>query len=113
MGRTNGRQASAEEIADELGMEARKVQWMMKASWQPLSLEQPVGEGSAVTAVFAHAGAKTTPRLRCCADRGPFEACCRCRPCHQGAIVSARRGVSHSDDGGRAGRRTGSDGFAL
>ncbi len=41
---TNGRQASAEEIADELDMEPRKVQWMMKASWQPLSLEQPVGE---------------------------------------------------------------------
>jgi RNA polymerase primary sigma factor len=41
---TNGRQASAEEIADELEMEPRKVQWMLKASWQPLSLEQPVGE---------------------------------------------------------------------
>ncbi len=41
---TNGRQATAEEIADELDMEPRKVQWMMKASWQPLSLEQPVGE---------------------------------------------------------------------
>lgn len=41
---TNGRQATAEEIAEELGLEARKVQWMLKASWQPLSLEQPVGE---------------------------------------------------------------------
>lgn len=41
---TNGRQATAEEIAEELGVEARKVQWMLKASWQPLSLEQPVGE---------------------------------------------------------------------
>jgi RNA polymerase primary sigma factor len=41
---TNGRQASAEEIAEELGLEARKVQWMMRAAWQPLSLEQPVGE---------------------------------------------------------------------
>jgi RNA polymerase primary sigma factor len=41
---SNGRQASAEEIAEELDMEPRKVQWMMKASWQPLSLEQPVGE---------------------------------------------------------------------
>jgi RNA polymerase primary sigma factor len=41
---SNGRQASAEEIADELDMEPRRVQWMLKASWQPLSLEQPVGE---------------------------------------------------------------------
>jgi RNA polymerase primary sigma factor len=41
---TNGRQATAHEIADELDMEPRKVQRMMKASWQPLSLEQPVGE---------------------------------------------------------------------
>ena len=41
---SNGRQATAEEIADELQVDMRKVQWMMKASWQPLSLEQPVGE---------------------------------------------------------------------
>jgi RNA polymerase primary sigma factor len=41
---TNGQQATAEEIADELNLDTRKVQWMLKASWQPLSLEQPVGE---------------------------------------------------------------------
>ena len=41
---TNGRQATAEEIADELNVDTRKVQWMLKASWQPLSLEQPVSE---------------------------------------------------------------------
>ncbi len=41
---TNGKQATAEEIALELHMEPRRVQWLMKASWQPLSLEQPVGE---------------------------------------------------------------------
>ena len=41
---TNRHQATAEEIADELNLEPRKVQWMLKASWQPLSLEQPVGE---------------------------------------------------------------------
>ncbi|MCU0479896.1 MAG: sigma-70 family RNA polymerase sigma factor, partial [Anaerolineae bacterium] len=32
------------EIAREMGMEVRKVQWMLRVSWQPLSLEQPVGE---------------------------------------------------------------------
>ncbi len=41
---TNGQQATAEEIADELNEDTRRVQWMLRASWQPLSLEQPVGE---------------------------------------------------------------------
>jgi RNA polymerase primary sigma factor len=39
-----GRKPSAEEIAKELGVEARKVRWMLRVSWQPLSLERPVGE---------------------------------------------------------------------
>jgi len=41
---TYGRQPTAEEIAEELDVEPRKVQWMLKVSWQPLSLENPVGE---------------------------------------------------------------------
>ncbi len=40
----NGRKPSAEEIAEELDLEPRKVQWMLKVSWRPLSLERPVGE---------------------------------------------------------------------
>ncbi|MDY7078727.1 MAG: sigma-70 family RNA polymerase sigma factor [Chloroflexota bacterium] len=39
-----GRQPTPEEIAIEMGMEPRKVQWMLRVSWRPLSLEQPVGE---------------------------------------------------------------------
>ncbi|MBI3242778.1 MAG: sigma-70 family RNA polymerase sigma factor [Chloroflexi bacterium] len=39
-----GRKPTPEEIAHELDVEPRKVQWMLKVSWQPLSLEQPVGE---------------------------------------------------------------------
>ena len=39
-----GRKPTMEEIAGELGCEPRKVQWMLKVSWQPLSLERPVGE---------------------------------------------------------------------
>ncbi len=39
-----GRKPTAEEIAAEMNMEPRKVQWMLKVSWQPLSLEHPVGE---------------------------------------------------------------------
>jgi RNA polymerase primary sigma factor len=40
----NGRKPTPEEIAEELHLEPRKVQWMLKVSWQPLSLELPVGE---------------------------------------------------------------------
>ncbi|MFQ3568751.1 MAG: sigma-70 family RNA polymerase sigma factor [Aggregatilineales bacterium] len=40
----NGRKPTAEEIAAELGMEPRKVRWMLRVSWQPLSLERPVGD---------------------------------------------------------------------
>jgi RNA polymerase primary sigma factor len=40
----NGRKPTPEEIAIALDMEARKVRWMLKVSWQPLSLERPVGE---------------------------------------------------------------------
>ena len=40
----HGRKPTAEEIAEELDIEPRKVQWMLKVSWRPLSLELPVGE---------------------------------------------------------------------
>jgi RNA polymerase primary sigma factor len=40
----NGRRPTPEEIAVELDMEPRKVQWMLKVSWRPLSLERPIGE---------------------------------------------------------------------
>jgi RNA polymerase primary sigma factor len=39
-----GRRPTPEEIADEMDIEPRKVQWMLRVSWRPLSLEQPVGE---------------------------------------------------------------------
>jgi RNA polymerase primary sigma factor len=39
-----GRKPTPEEIADGLQVDARKVQWMMRVSWRPLSLESPVGE---------------------------------------------------------------------
>lgn len=39
-----GRKPTPEEIAGEMDIDARKVQWMMRVSWRPLSLESPVGE---------------------------------------------------------------------
>jgi RNA polymerase primary sigma factor len=39
-----GRRPTPEEIAADLDVEPRKVQWMLKVSWRPLSLEQPIGE---------------------------------------------------------------------
>ena len=40
----HGRKPTPEEIAHAMDLEPRKVQWMLKVSWQPLSLEHPVGE---------------------------------------------------------------------
>lgn len=39
-----GRKPDMDEIAREMEMEPRKIQWMLRVSWQPLSLEHPVGE---------------------------------------------------------------------
>lgn len=40
----HGRRPTPEEIAEQLGLEPRKVRWMLRVSTHPLSLEQPVGE---------------------------------------------------------------------
>lgn len=40
----NGRKPTAEEIATEMNIDPRKVRWMLRVSYQPLSLERPVGE---------------------------------------------------------------------
>jgi len=39
-----GRKPGIEEIAEAMETEPRKIQWMLRVSWQPLSLEHPVGE---------------------------------------------------------------------
>lgn len=39
-----GCKPTPEEIAEELEIEPRKVRWMLKVSWRPLSLEKPIGE---------------------------------------------------------------------
>ena len=39
-----GRVPTPEELAAELGLDSQKVQWIMKVSWLPLSLESPVGD---------------------------------------------------------------------
>jgi len=39
-----GRRPTPEEIGIAMEVDARKVQWMMRVSWRPLSLESPVGE---------------------------------------------------------------------
>jgi RNA polymerase primary sigma factor len=40
----NGRVPTPEELAAELGLNLKKVQWIMRVSWLPLSLESPVGD---------------------------------------------------------------------
>ncbi len=39
-----GRPPTTEELAEKLEVEPRKVQWMLRVSWLPLSLESPVGD---------------------------------------------------------------------
>jgi len=39
-----GHQPSPEEIAEEIELEPEKVQWILRASRRPISLERPVGE---------------------------------------------------------------------
>ncbi|MBN1302942.1 MAG: sigma-70 family RNA polymerase sigma factor [Anaerolineales bacterium] len=39
-----GRQPTTEELAKALKLPVNKVQWIMKVSWLPLSLESPVGD---------------------------------------------------------------------
>ena len=39
-----GRKPVVEEVAKEMNLDIRKVQWMMRVSWLPLSLETPVGD---------------------------------------------------------------------
>lgn len=39
-----GRPATTEELAVEMKLEPRKVNWMLQVSWAPLSLESPVGD---------------------------------------------------------------------
>lgn len=39
-----GRPPRVDELAKRLEVDPRKVQWMLKVSWLPLSLESPVGE---------------------------------------------------------------------
>ncbi len=39
-----GRQPSPEEIAEEVALAPEKVQWILRASRRPISLERPVGE---------------------------------------------------------------------
>jgi len=42
----NGRQPTAEEIAEEMELPAERVRWMLRTSRQPVHLERPVGDES-------------------------------------------------------------------
>lgn len=42
--RDSGRSPTPEEIASEMGLKPRKVEWLLRVSRRPVSLEKPVGE---------------------------------------------------------------------
>ncbi len=39
-----GRIPTVDELSEEMGLTQRKVQWMLRVSWLPLSLDSPVGD---------------------------------------------------------------------
>ncbi len=39
-----GHPPSEEELADELDLDPKKVKWMLRVSWTPISLESPIGD---------------------------------------------------------------------
>jgi RNA polymerase primary sigma factor len=39
-----GRPPSEEELANEMDLDPKKVKWMLRVSWMPVSLESPVGD---------------------------------------------------------------------
>jgi RNA polymerase primary sigma factor len=39
-----GRKATSEEIGQIMGLDERKVDWMLQVSWRPVSLENPIGD---------------------------------------------------------------------
>ncbi len=57
-----GRKPTPSEIAQTLRMEPRKVDWLLRVSWRPLSLDQPVGEDEdSDLGVFIEDHAASTP----------------------------------------------------
>ena len=40
----HGRKPTPQELGEKLDLEPQKVEWMLKVSWRPLSLESPAGE---------------------------------------------------------------------
>ena len=59
---TLGRKPFAQEIAQVMKLNARKVQWMLRISWLPLSLETPVGnEEDAELGMFVEDEQTPTP----------------------------------------------------
>jgi RNA polymerase primary sigma factor len=42
--RDNGHSPTTDEIATEMGLKSRKVEWLLRVSRRPVSLEKPVGE---------------------------------------------------------------------
>ena len=58
-----GRQPTTDELGRAIGLSARKVQWIQKVAWEPLSLESPVnGEDEAELGQFIEDETSITPQ---------------------------------------------------
>jgi RNA polymerase primary sigma factor len=56
-----GRKPTSEEIGQEMGLDERKVEWMLQVSWKPVSLENPVGEEDEEMITFVEDSSTPSP----------------------------------------------------
>ncbi|MGD8243640.1 MAG: sigma-70 family RNA polymerase sigma factor [Anaerolineae bacterium] len=56
-----GRKPTPEEIAEEMDVEPRKVRWMLRVSWRPMSLERPIGDDGDSDELGSFIEDRTTP----------------------------------------------------
>jgi len=74
-----GRVPNMEELAEQLETTPAKVDWMLRVSWLPLSLESPINDDEEDSELGMFVEDNETPRL----PRVPTPNCCRrkCRRC--------------------------------
>ncbi len=65
MEQVKGRQPTPQELAEELDLDPDQIEWMLKVSWRPISLEQPIGEDEdAEFGAFIEDESSPTPQQR-------------------------------------------------
>ena len=98
-----GRKPTSEEIGDALGIDERKVDWMLQVSWRPVSLENPVGDEDEEMITFVEDTLSPSPtesveRAAAAGEggRSPFHAPAARSPGPAHAFRAVRRAAVHA-----------------